>query len=102
MNKSKMLNRLLPVFAVVLAVSAGSVQSVYALDQVEGDSALAEKYTSLEACDQAIAADCNNFQAWVDRGVIHARMGLDEDAANDFDKATSVLDRQGADKVAHL
>lgn len=96
MNKPMMFSLLIPVFAMVFAVSAATCESAYALDQAGSDVALAEKYTSLEACDRAIAVDSNDFQAWLDRGVLHARMGLDEEAANDFDKAASVLDEQGS------
>jgi hypothetical protein len=56
---------------------------------------LSEKYTSIESCDEAIKADRANVQAWIDRGVIHARQGLDEEAANDFDTASALLDRKG-------
>lgn len=53
------------------------------------------EYTSIESCDEAIKADRANVQAWIDRGVIHARQGLDEEAANDFDTASALLDRKG-------
>ena len=58
----------------------------------EAECITTNHYATLELCNQALAKDKEDFHAWVDRGTLYARMGMDEQAANDLDQATSLLD----------
>ena len=56
-------------------------------------------YPTIELCNEALTKDKEDFHAWVDRGVLYAQMGMDEQAASDLDQATSLLDAKAQSRA---
>ena len=91
MNKQMVYGFVFPV--VLLTLTLTTFQSAQAADvkQAAGRD-LDVHYSTLAECDKALSQNQNDFNAWVDRGVIHSNMGLEDEAVMDFNKAAEVLD----------
>ncbi|MBX3075367.1 hypothetical protein KF728_23120 [Candidatus Obscuribacterales bacterium] len=51
-----------------------------------------QKYSTVEACNEAIARDKTDVHAWLDRGVHNSKKGLELAAAADFDEAGRLME----------